>query len=122
MAWQWALGAGTLFAATTGLRIYAHGTRWQAWIPGGIAVAVGTLAPLLSYTSRRFFVNMRIGMYNVPSFTLARAIGGLLNWYWQSYRRREETPVIVLASGLILGEGVVSIVNLLLASLKVPHL
>lgn len=61
-------------------------------------------------------------MYNVPSFTLARAIGGLLNWYWSVYRGREETPVIVLASGLILGEGVVSIVNLALASLQVPHL
>lgn len=61
-------------------------------------------------------------MYNVPSFTLARTIGGLLNWYWRVYRKREETPVIVLASGLILGEGVVSIVNLVLASLEVPHL
>ena len=62
------------------------------------------------------------GMYNVPSFTLARTIGGLLNWYWCIYRKREETAVIVLASGLILGEGVVSIVNLVLASLEVPHL
>ena len=61
-------------------------------------------------------------MYNVPSFTLARAIGGLINWYWRSYRRREETPIVVLASGLILGEGVVSIVNLALASASVPHL
>ena len=61
-------------------------------------------------------------MYNVPSFTLARTIGGLVNWYWRIYRAREDTPVIVLASGLILGEGVVSIVNLLLASLQVPHL
>lgn len=61
-------------------------------------------------------------MYNVPSFTLARTIGGLLNWYWRSYRGREETPIIVLASGLILGEGVMSIANLLLASLQVPHL
>ena len=65
---------------------------------------------------------VHLGMYNVPSFTLARTVGGLLNWYWRSYRRREETPIIVLASGLILGEGVMSIVNLLLASLKVPHL
>ncbi len=61
-------------------------------------------------------------MYNVPSFTLARTIGGLLNWYWTSYRKQSETPVVVLASGLILGEGLCSIVNLLLASLDVPHL
>jgi len=61
-------------------------------------------------------------MFNVPSFTLARAIGGFVNWYWQTYKQREETPIVVLASGLILGEGVVSIVNLVLASIKVPHL
>lgn len=61
-------------------------------------------------------------MYNTPSFTLARSTGGLMNWYWQSYRKREEAPIVVLASGLILGEGAMSIVNLVLASLKVPHL
>lgn len=60
-------------------------------------------------------------MYNVPSFTLARAIGGVLSWYWRSYRGREETPIIILASGLILGEGVLSIANLLMASLHVGH-
>jgi uncharacterized oligopeptide transporter (OPT) family protein len=63
-----------------------------------------------------------LGMYNVPSFTLARAVGGLLSWYWRSFLRHEETPVIVLASGLILGEGVMSIVSLILASFNVPHL
>ena len=61
-------------------------------------------------------------MYNVPSFTFARTAGGLINWYWSSYRQREEAPVIVLASGLILGEGLVSILNLILESLEVPHL
>jgi uncharacterized oligopeptide transporter (OPT) family protein len=61
-------------------------------------------------------------MYNVPSFTLARAIGGLINWYWKSYMGKAETPLVVVASGLVLGEGVVSILNLLMASLHVPHL
>ncbi|RDW66147.1 hypothetical protein BP6252_09782 [Coleophoma cylindrospora] len=102
MAAQWALGAAVIFTITTLVRIALNGKRWHPYIPGGIAVAVG--------------------MYNVPSFTLARAIGGFVSWYWKSYRKGEETPIVVLASGLILGEGVVSIVNLLLASLKVPHL
>lgn len=61
-------------------------------------------------------------MYNVPSFTLARSVGGILAWYWRSCLKREETPIVVLASGLILGEGVLSILNLLMASLHVPHL
>ena len=61
-------------------------------------------------------------MYNVPSFTLARTVGGILNWWWTKYKGKSETPIIVLASGLILGEGLFSIVNLLLASLNVPHL
>lgn len=67
-------------------------------------------------------LTLMIGMYNTPSFTLARTVGGLVNWYWRIYRGREDTHVIVVASGLILGEGLVSIVNLALASLQVPHL
>ncbi|KAF7862031.1 hypothetical protein EAF04_007911 [Stromatinia cepivora] len=102
MAAEWAIGAAVIFTGTTLLRIYATGKKWHSYIPGGIAVAVG--------------------MYNTPAFTLARAIGGFINWYWRSYRKREETPIVVLASGLILGEGVVSIVNLGLASAGVPHL
>jgi OPT family oligopeptide transporter len=90
MAWQWALGAAIVFTFTTVARILGTGKLWHPYIPGGIAVAVG--------------------MYNVPSFTLARAIGGMVNWYWRSYRRKGETPIVVLASGLILGEGVMSIV------------
>lgn len=84
-----------------------------------------------------------VGMYNVPSFTLARTIGGLLGWWWRSIAGWEETPLIVLASvrtahnptlqshflpadvnpqGFILGEGFLSIVNLIMQSLEVPTL
>ena len=41
MAWQWALGAGLLFLVLTAARVKAKGLWWQAWVPGGIAVAVG---------------------------------------------------------------------------------
>ena len=102
MAWQHALGAGIIFVILTVARVRGQGRWWQPYVPGGIAVAVG--------------------MYNVPSFTLARTVGGLVNWYWVGWRRKDETRVIVLASGLILGEGLVSIVNLGLAALEVPHL
>ncbi|KAL6235976.1 hypothetical protein BDW75DRAFT_126472 [Aspergillus navahoensis] len=163
MAWEASSIAGAIFVAVTVLRIVAvspiaNGGRpvgtpapWRCWIPGGIAVAVG--------------------IFNVPSFTLARAIGGLIAWWWsRAHTKRQNgfkpetepsqsvlsgqpaeseglalattrggkltspatgdgddadaasSSVVVLASGLILGEGIVSIVNLLLASGGVPHL
>lgn len=108
MAWQFALGAGAIFVVTTASRIYLMSTTNQAlkklhpFVPGGIAVAVG--------------------MYNTPSFTLARTVGGFISLYWLTWKGRGETKVVVLASGLILGEGLVSIINLILASTGVPHL
>jgi OPT family oligopeptide transporter len=150
MAWQATGIASVIFSIATIMRIFGgssglKGARptsapWRAWIPGGIAVAVG--------------------MYNVPSFTLARAIGGVIVLWWNwtqrkqrkmyerkrmsapgyddltqatsSGRNREDecrksrdksdSTIIILASGLILGEGVVSIINLALASASVPHL
>ncbi|KAK7948354.1 uncharacterized protein PG986_009240 [Apiospora aurea] len=102
MAREWAIGAAVVFGFFTMLRTRGMGKWWQVYIPGGIAVAVG--------------------MYNVPSFTLARTIGGISSWFWRSILKKQDTPLIVLASGFILGEGFLSIVNLLLQSGKVPHL
>ncbi|KAK6226214.1 OPT oligopeptide transporter [Colletotrichum tabaci] len=101
MAQEWALGFGIIFAITTFVRATTTGRVWRPLVPGGIAVAVG--------------------MYNVPSFTLARTVGGMLSWYWITRRGESSTPLIVLASGFILGEGFLSIVNLILQSLGVPH-
>ncbi|KAL4879361.1 OPT oligopeptide transporter protein-domain-containing protein [Aspergillus karnatakaensis] len=151
MAWEASTIAGAVFVAVTIVRIIAaspianggrpNGTPapWRSFVPGGIAVAVG--------------------IFNVPSFTLARAIGGLIAWWWaRSSAKKQDTAssvqlqtdssendersaingkdiskatddadaasssVVVLASGLILGEGIVSILNLVLASGGVPHL
>ncbi|ORY08547.1 OPT oligopeptide transporter protein-domain-containing protein [Clohesyomyces aquaticus] len=109
MVAEWASGAAVIFAVGTMVRVWGNARKkeglsgwWVDFVPGGIAVAVG--------------------MYNTPSFTLARTIGGLISLWWRKYKGRSETPIIVLASGLILGEGLFSIVNLLLASLSVPHL
>ncbi|KAI1054674.1 hypothetical protein LB505_013546 [Fusarium chuoi] len=41
-------------------------------------------------------------MYNVPSFTLARTVGGLFAWYWTHIARRTQTPLIILASVRVL--------------------
>lgn len=109
MVGQWASGAAVIFAVGTMVRVWGMNRKqrglsgwWIDFVPGGIAVAVG--------------------MYNTPSFTLARTAGGLISLWWRRWKGQSETPIIVLASGLILGEGLFSIVNLLLASLKVPHL
>lgn len=60
-------------------------------------------------------------MYNTPSFTLARVIGGIASWWWirRCTRQNEEgriVLIIIVASGFVLGEGVFSIVNLGLAA------
>lgn len=47
LAREWAFGAAVLFAVFTALRTKALGKSWQAYIPGGIAVAIGTLITLL---------------------------------------------------------------------------
>ncbi|KAF3006870.1 hypothetical protein E8E13_010895 [Curvularia kusanoi] len=109
MVGEWASGAAVIFAVGTMIRVWGTNRKqrglsgwWIDFVPGGIAVAVG--------------------MYNTPSFTLARTVGGLVSLWWRRWKGKSETPIIVLASGLILGEGLFSIVNLLLASLSVPHL
>ena len=67
--------------------------RWIVYIPSGIAFAIGFL--------------------NTPSFSLARLIGGYIAY---RTRKNDETPllVIVCASGFVLGEGIISIVGLIL--------
>lgn len=102
MAREWAIGFGIIFASTTVVRTMVTGKPWRSLVPGGIAVAVGKCA-LKIIISPKFDVRGKIdremvGMYNVPSFTLARTVGGLLSWYWVSRRGESSTPLIVLAS------------------------
>lgn len=68
------------------------------YLPSGIAFAVGFL--------------------NAPSFSLARLIGGYIAFVAARRNGTKETPLfaIVIASGFVLGEGVISIVTLGLTS------
>lgn len=94
-----------IFASSTVYRIVAGKKGLPMWwVPGGVAVAVG--------------------MYNVPSFTLARAVGGGVQWWWSRKGRSGDgdTVLVIVASGLILGEGLVSVVNLVMENAGVPHL
>ncbi|CAO3570650.1 unnamed protein product [Mortierella alpina] len=85
--------------------------KWMNWIPSGISFA--------------------IGMYNLPNFTLARFVGGLISVGWDWHCRRYaghpgarlanmgRVFLIIVASGFVLGEGTLSIVNLMLKTWKV---
>ncbi|GAA5827436.1 hypothetical protein JCM11251_003813 [Rhodosporidiobolus azoricus] len=81
---------------------------WTGWIPSGIAFSIGFL--------------------NTPSFSLARLIGGVISLYYTSRRpssssssstgaaHLEHFGLVIVASGFVLGEGLASVVGLLLKS------
>ncbi|KAI8343415.1 OPT oligopeptide transporter protein-domain-containing protein [Chlamydoabsidia padenii] len=96
---------------------------WRKYIPQGMAFS--------------------IGMYNPPSFTLARVIGGLMTYYWHQYCDQEEQVdddgeedswldpryrykvgkvlIIIIGSGFVLGEGTFALVNMIMHACHVPH-
>ncbi|ODN95854.1 oligopeptide transporter 8 [Cryptococcus wingfieldii CBS 7118] len=98
-----ALGAvfaliSTVKAFRTSLPPSVSSSRLIAYLPSGIAFAVGFL--------------------NSPSFSIARLIGGYVAFRSAKLSGAGETPLlaIVVASGFVLGEGVVSVVTLGLTS------
>ncbi|KAK5960671.1 uncharacterized protein PWA37_002102 [Arxiozyma heterogenica] len=77
---------------------------WLMYIPSGVAVGVG--------------------IYNAPSFTIARFVGGLISHFWLTRYKGDldaKTRLIVFSSGLVLGEGIMSIVTMIFTSLDVPR-
>lgn len=77
---------------------------WLVYIPSGVAVGVG--------------------IYNSPSFTIARFLGGLISHFWLTRYKGDldaKTKLIVFSSGLVLGEGIMSIVTMIFTSLDVPR-
>lgn len=89
------------------LRFSSQNSPYTKWIPSGVAFAIGFL--------------------NTPSFSMARLIGGIVEYV---YRRRlrqngegapgSDITIILVGSGFVLGEGVISIVGLVLKSFGVP--
>lgn len=84
---------------------------------------------LAAYT--RFFpsgIGFAVGFINTPSFSIARLIGGLISLYYTRRHARtsstpatssshlENIPLIIVASGFVLGEGLASIVGLVAKS------
>jgi OPT family oligopeptide transporter len=100
---------GGIFGVISLLKnLYKNNAKVQKkliWLPSGVAVG--------------------IGIYNTPSFTIARFIGGVIGYIWLKkvkFSHEGKTSMIVFSSGLVLGEGMFSIVNMTLTSLGVPHL
>jgi len=91
-----------VFALVSALKVYcAQGqSRVTKYIPSGVAFAIGFL--------------------NTPSFTLARLIGGGIEAIWGTRRQSKgvgnSITLIVIASGFVLGEGLVSVIALVLRS------
>ncbi|KAK4674859.1 OPT superfamily [Podospora pseudopauciseta] len=68
---------------------------WQTFIPTGVSFA--------------------IGIYNTPSFTITRIMGAVFYWACANFGRekgRKNNDLLVLASGLVLGESVASLTGL----------
>ncbi|KAF7308602.1 OPT oligopeptide transporter [Mycena chlorophos] len=81
------LAFGALFALVSAVKTYAaqRDIWWQTYLPSGVAFAVGFL--------------------NTPSFTLARFIGGIVEYvYRKRYAQgKSDIRLIVIASGFVLG-------------------
>ncbi|CDO95814.1 unnamed protein product [Kluyveromyces dobzhanskii CBS 2104] len=105
-ALECSLVLGSIFAVLSLVKncLREKGYKWLIWIPSGVAVGVG--------------------IYNTPSFTIERFAGGMLAHIWlRSHRGNPDakTKMIVFSSGLVLGEGIFSIVNMFFTSIGVPH-
>lgn len=71
-------------------------------------------------------VSVGVGLYNIPNFTIARFAGGLIAYMFQRHCNNNsndeiKTIIIIASSGLILGEGLSTIVSMLLTFFKVKH-
>lgn len=92
-----------LFGCLSALKSYTgRRNHWIAkWIPSGVAFAIGFL--------------------NTPSFSIARLIGGVMEYVYRTRYAKDggDIRLVVIASGFVLGEGVVSIVSLILRILGV---
>ncbi len=131
---------GIIFSIISFLKsVISKENRWHKYVkflPSGVAVG--------------------IGIYNVPSFTLARFIGGVVAWWWLRKQNKpnktfniisengnendnlndngsehesfggeknqdNKVSMIICSSGLVLGEGIMSILTMVLTVFNVPH-
>ncbi|KAG2362592.1 OPT oligopeptide transporter protein-domain-containing protein [Suillus spraguei] len=88
-----------IFGVIAGVKVIAaqRNHPYTKWIPSGVAFAIGFL--------------------NTPSFSLARLIGGIVEYMYHKRISKSggaNIRLIVIASGFVLGEGVISVISLVL--------
>ena len=100
-----------VFAVVAFVRMFAvaRNYHYARWIPSGVAFAIGFL--------------------NTPSFSIARLIGGFAEFVYHQHLQDRGTAtsghagsdirLVVIASGFVLGEGVISVVSLVLRTFDV---
>ena len=94
------LSSAVVFALISAFKTHAsrRGLWYAKWIPSGVAFAIGFL--------------------NTPSFSLARLVGGIIEYIHHTRHAQRgkdgDIGLIVVASGFVLGEGVMSVFCLLL--------
>ncbi|KAM9992407.1 hypothetical protein ACTFIY_009862 [Dictyostelium cf. discoideum] len=67
-------------------------------------------------------IALAIGFYQTPNYSIVRAIGAFVQWYWfrkNSHSFREYG--IIVASGFVLGEGITSIFTAIMTITGVPQ-
>lgn len=119
-SFNFAIGATMIGAIWGGLRIAGFNRWWRDLVPSGIAVAAGELLHRTSW--QLVYSDLCVGMYLPPALTLTRALGGLIHYCARHYFHVNQVILICSASGLILGQGIFSVFNLILGVLGVPHL
>lgn len=115
-----------LGASRSGPRKLAAYTRF---FPSGFVITHQKRSPpFFLIISSNYRIGFAVGFINTPSFSIARLIGGLISLYYTRRHARtsstpatssshlENIPLIIVASGFVLGEGLASIVGLVAKS------
>lgn len=63
-----------------------------------------------------------LGIYLLPSFIIPRALGGVFYWFYTRKANAKKDKIIMVASGMILGESIASLVSVALTAAGAPRL
>lgn len=90
----------------------------------GLLAGLKTVKPRQTRSYTKYIpsgVAFAIGFLNTPAFSIARLFGGLIEYLYRSRysRGNGDIRLIVVASGFVLGEGVTSVLSLVLRTLGV---